>query len=104
MYNKKYRLQNIETECKNPVHAKILGKVCYLAYFKVGERGWFLCDTEEAFDPVHRIHTSEIKDVQYCGASNTRIVVVTANTTYTFDDLEHLAAIESMVNSKESRR
>lgn len=83
MYNKKYRLQNIETERKNPMHTEILGKVCYLAYFKVGERGWFLCDTEEAFDPVHRIHTSDVKDVQYTRGN--QVIVSTENTKYVFE-------------------
>ena len=83
MYNKKYRLQNIETERKNPMHAEILGKVCYLAYFKKGERGWFLCDTEATFDPVHRIHTSEVKDVQYTRGN--QVIVSTENTKDVFE-------------------
>lgn len=91
MYNKKYRLQNIETERNNPMHAEILGKVCYLAYFKKGERGWFLCDTEATFDcdtgatfdPVHRIHISEVKDVQYTRGN--QVIVSTENTKYVFE-------------------
>lgn len=82
MYNK-YRLKNIETKRKNPMHAEILGKVCYLAYFNKGERGWFLCDTEETLDPVHRIHTSKVKDVQRTRGMD--IIVSTENTKYVFE-------------------
>ena len=84
MYSKKYRLQSIETANENPIHGEILGKVCYLAYFKVGERGWFLCDTEASSDRhVHRIHTSEVKVVEYHTRSH-RVIVYTENTKYVF--------------------
>ena len=85
MYNKKYRLLNIKTERENPMHAEILDKVCYLAYFKVGERGWFLCDIEEGFDPVHRIQTSEVRSVQYTRGRGKQVVVSTENTRYVFE-------------------
>lgn len=88
MYSKKYRLQNIETERANPMHAEILGKVCYLSYFRVGECGWFLCDTDNPdglFEPVHRIRTSEVEDVQYTRGN--QVVVTTRNTKYVFNQI-----------------
>jgi hypothetical protein len=83
VYNKKYHLIDIESSKNNPLHTELKGKTCYLAYLNVGERGWFLCDTEEYFDPVHRIHTSVIKDVKY--SHDNRITVITENTKYVFE-------------------
>lgn len=83
MFNKKYILKSIESEHKNPMHADILGKVCYLSYLNVGERGWFLCDTEEHIDPVHRIHTSVVKDVKH--SRDNHITVITEHTKYVFE-------------------
>ena len=50
MYNKKYRLTNIITETYNPIHEDLTDKICYLAYFNVGERGWFLYQPNSWFD------------------------------------------------------
>ena len=83
MHNKKYRLQNLETKRKHPMYDEILGKICYLVYFKEGERGWFLCDTGEPIKPVHRIHTSKVKDVEYTRGG--QIIVYTENTKYVFE-------------------
>ena len=83
MHNKKYRLKSIATENMTDLHKNILGKVCYLAFFRVGERGWFLCDTEELMHPVHKIHTSCVKDVKYTRGN--QVVVSTENTLYVFE-------------------
>lgn len=83
MYNKKYRLVKIESSQNNPLHNNLISKICYLAYLNVGEKGWFLCDTEEHTDPVHRIHTSVVKDVKHSG--DTRITVITEHTKYVFE-------------------
>ena len=83
MYSTKYRLTNIDSKHSNTTHSEILGKVCYLAYFKPGERGWFLCDTESSYDPVHRIHTSEITKVVV--TRGLQVIVYTQNTKYVFD-------------------
>lgn len=83
MYNKKYRLQKIETEHKNSIHAEILGKICYLAYFNCGEKGWFHCVTHRNPLKVHTICTSEVKDVQYTRCN--QVVVSTKNTKYVFE-------------------
>lgn len=85
MYKKKYRLKSISSRRNNPMYAEILGKVCYIAYLNVGERGWFLCDTEEVIDPVHRIRTSEVKDVQY---TDNKVFVSTNNTKYEFEEIK----------------
>lgn len=82
MYNKKYRIEKIE-ELKNhsPLYGEMEGKICYPAYFNVGERGWFLYDTNEWCNPVHRVHTSTVENVEYI---DDRIIVTTFNTKYTF--------------------
>ena len=82
MHNKKYRLKSIATDNMTDLHKNILGKVCYIAYFKVGERGWFFCDTDET-QPLHRIHTSCVKDVKY--TRDNQVVVSTENTLYVFE-------------------
>lgn len=82
MYSKKYRIVGIEENVPNPTHEDMKGKICYLAYLNVSERGWFLLETDEWFNPVHRIHTSEIKDVEY---TNDCVIVTTENTKYTFE-------------------
>lgn len=89
MYDKKYRVTSIvktekhniiyEMDKYNPVHENLLNKICYPAYLKVGERGWLLYDTEEFFNPMHRLHTSVIKHVKY---NNDKIVIETENTLY----------------------
>ena len=83
MYNKKYRLTDIKSQKWNPLHDRLINKVCYLAYLNVGERGWFLYDTQEPMDPVHRICTSVIKNVKYTRSN--QVIVITENTKYTFD-------------------
>ena len=85
MYDKKYRLIKIEklNSKYNPLHENIDGKVCYPAYFIAGERGWFLCDTEDLFNPVHRVHTSIVQKVEY--TPDDQIIVMTSNTKYVFE-------------------
>lgn len=85
MYNKKYRLVEIKSTKSNPFHSSILNKVCYPAYLNIGERGWFLCDTEDYCDPVHRLHTTLIKDVKY--THDNKIIVTTENTEYVFEGI-----------------
>lgn len=82
VYNRKYKLIRIETMKHNDIHDFIKNKVCYLAYLNPGERGWFLCDTEDFYNPVHRVHTSIIKSVDFDGP---HVVVKTENTEYTFE-------------------
>ena len=82
MYNKKYRLTNIITEIYNPIHENVLNTICYLAYFNIGERGWFLYRTNDWFDSVNRIHTSVVKDVEY---TDNQVVVTTNNSKYVFE-------------------
>ena len=83
MYNKKYRLDEIEELGKqNPIYEDMKGKICYLAYLSIGERGYFLYeDNDDWFDVPHRIQTSIIKDVEYV---DSQVVVVTQNTKYMF--------------------
>ena len=84
MYNKKYRLNNIEEFNKhNPIYDNMHGNICYLAYLNVGERGWFLHeDKNDWFGMPHRIHTSVIKDVEYTRGN--QVIVTTQNTKFTF--------------------
>lgn len=84
MYNKKYQLITIEelNGCYNPIHEKIKGKICFSAHFNVGKIGWFMCDINDMFNSVYRIHTSEVTDVEY--TADNRIIVTTVNTRYVF--------------------
>ena len=83
MYNKKYILKNIE-ELKrhNPIYENIEGDTCYLAYLKIGERGWFLHHKSE-YDWPHRIHTSVVQKVDYTRGN--QVIVMTENTKFTFE-------------------
>lgn len=87
MYSKKYKAIEINSKDYNVVHQEVLGKVCYLAYFKTGEKGWFLYEPSEMFfpTPVHRIHTSFVNDVDY--SQPNKVIVTTNNTTYTFEEI-----------------
>ena len=82
MYDKKYRLIDIETEKYNQMHEEILHKVCYPAYFVIGERGWFLCEVNEWTGGTHRIHTSLVDNILY---ADNQFIVVTENTKYAFE-------------------
>lgn len=83
MYNKKYRLVNIiEYNRPNHIYLEMKDRVCYLAYFNPGERGWFLYETSELFEQAHRVHTSIVKEVQYL---DDLVVVTTQNTRLTFE-------------------
>ena len=88
MYDKKYILEKIEEFNKhNYINDDMECGVCYLAYFNVGERGWFLQEVEDCFGytSVHRIHTSIVKSVEYFGFPiSNQIIVETNNTKFTF--------------------
>lgn len=86
MYNKKYKLENIEEfNGHNYIYDEIEeGAICYPAYFNVGERGWFLyIENRSWHEFAHRIHTSVIDSVDYLDDDNT-IIVTTQNTRFTF--------------------
>lgn len=82
MYSKKYRLINIITEYYNPIHEGLLNKICHLAYFNVGERGWFLFRDSDWFDSADKVHTSVVKDIEYI---DDQVIVTTLNTKYVFE-------------------
>ena len=84
MYNKKYRLEKIEQFNRpNHIYLEMEGRLGYLVYFNVGERGWFLYETGDAFDDIpHRVHTTIVKDVKYTRGN--QVIVTTQNTRYTF--------------------
>lgn len=82
MHNVKYRLTDITSSEKNELHEELKNKVCYIAYLNIGERGWFLYDTEMFLEPVHRIHTSIVKNVEY--TRDNRVILTTEHTTYVF--------------------
>ena len=88
MYSKKYTLEKIEEfNGHNYIYEDMEGGVCYLAYFNVGERGWFLQESKDCFDytSAHRIHTSVVKSVEYSGFPiSNQIIVETNNTRLTF--------------------
>ena len=83
-FDKRYRVVSVESEKYNPLHDEVRDAafVCP-AYFKVGERGWFLFMENLGYDYfAHRIHTSIVKSVIYEG---NRITVQTENTKYVFE-------------------
>lgn len=83
MYSKKYKLESVEEFNRhNHLYDDILGSTCYLAYLKVGERGWILYEDEGRYSPPHRVHTSIIKEINY--TRDNRVVVTTMNTRFTF--------------------
>ena len=90
MYSKKYRLEEVEEfGGHNPIYDRAKGCICYPAYLKVGERGWFLFEVQlddEWLAYPHRLHTSVIKDVKY--TRDMRIVVTTENTKLVFKSVE----------------
>lgn len=97
MYSKKYRLEEVEEfNGHNPIYEDAKGCICYPAYLKVGERGWFLCEVDlskiQYYDyPYsgaypHRLHTSVIQDVDYIIGDELSIVVTTENTRLIFKE------------------
>lgn len=83
MYNKKYILKKIqEYRRHNPLYDDIEGSTFYLAYLKVGERGWILHQKND-YDWPHRIHTSIIQKVDYTRGN--QVIVTTENTRFTFE-------------------
>lgn len=81
MYDRKYRITSIEQFNRyNPIYRDIEGSLCYPAYLKVGERGWLLYERKDWIDPVHRVHTSEVKSVEFIGK---QIILTTQNTRFT---------------------
>lgn len=87
MYSKKYIAKSVTSSHRSECHNEVEGAICFPAYFKVGERGWFLFRHEEDFfNPYHRLHTSEVKAVEY---GNNYIKVTTQNTEYLFEVIEN---------------
>ena len=83
MYDKKYRLVEIDAKKYNPMHDEVLNKICYPAYFVVGEVGWFLCEVFSwASGGMHRIRTSPVDSILY---ADNQFIVVTENTKYIFE-------------------
>ena len=85
--SKKYRAVSVITNEPHEVHNNVQGKVCYPAYFKIGERGWFLCEMSEILfpTPVHRIHTSYVKNIEL---TENGFIVHTENTRYEFVEIK----------------
>ena len=83
MYSKKYIIEKIEEfNHHNPIYDGVEGRVAYPAYFNVGERGWFLWIEDWLVKEfAHRIHTSEIQNVEYL---DNMIIVETENTRFVF--------------------
>lgn len=84
-YDKQFKATKVETKgFRRDIHDEVEGSICYPAYFKVGERGWFLVKTDDMFGYFHRFHTSKIKNVIY---EDKRIIVETKNTIYYFEEV-----------------
>lgn len=90
-YNRKYILKNVqELRRHNPLYDDIEGNTCYLAYLKVGERGWFLHHKSE-YDWPHRIHTSVVQAVKY---KDDQVIVLTENTKFTFEVVDEYGLLK----------
>ena len=87
-FDRKYRIVSIESKRLNPMYEEVKEAVfCIPAYFKVGERGWFLFMENGMFELfAHRVHTSPVKDVIY---EENRLTVITENSTYVFEVIEN---------------
>lgn len=87
-FNKKYRAVSVKAKEPRDIHDEIRGKICYPAYFKVGECGWFLCNVFDVsfptHDTLHRMSTSTVKRVEYYDNGFT---VYTENTVYEFAEV-----------------
>lgn len=82
MYDKKYVLDKIEEfHGHNYIYDDIEGSICFPAYLKVGERGWFLYMHDEYSYVAQRIHTSIVQKVDYFDDA---IILETRNTRFTF--------------------
>ena len=88
MFDKKYRVVSVESKKFNPMHERVRESFCcYPAYFKIGERGWFLFIEGCGYDYFsHKVHTTRVKDVIY---TENRITVMTENTEYIFEVMEN---------------
>lgn len=80
-YDRKYRA-SVESKEPREVHEEINGAICYPAYFKEGERGLFLFETNDIFTPIHRLQTSKVMRVEYF---NNGLTIDTENTRYIFE-------------------
>lgn len=98
MYSKKYRLEKIEEfNGHNYIYDDMVGSICHPAYFKVGERGWFLCKTDDYyFDRAHRIHTSTVQNVEYIDDT---IVLETLNTRFSFRLIKDKGELKCHMNA-----
>lgn len=76
----RYLLTNIESESHNPLHEQLIGRLCELVSFRLNNFGYFKVDIDGKF---HRIHTSDIRDVDASDFAN-EITVTTRNSVYTF--------------------
>lgn len=91
MHSKKYKLVKIEELRRhNPLYDGIEGCTCYLAYLKVGERGWILYQKND-YDWPHRIHTSIVQEVIY---EDDRVIVQTENTRFTFEVVDEYGLLK----------
>ena len=92
MYNKKYTLKSIqEYRRHNSLYDGIEGSTFYLAYLKVGERGWILYQKND-YDWPHRIHTSVVQAVKY---KENQVIVLTENTKFTFEVVDEYGLLNN---------
>lgn len=76
----RYLLTNIESESHNPLHEQLIGRICELVSFRLNNFGYFRVQIGKDF---HRIHTSDVRDVDATDFAN-EITVTTLNSVYTF--------------------
>ena len=100
MYNKKYILKEIQEYRKhNSLYDDAEGAICYPAYFRVGERGWFLLQKND-FEWPHRIQTSVVQAVVY---KDNRIIVITENTKFTFEVVDEYGLLDKSTHTGDEK-
>lgn len=67
MYDKRYILRYITEPPDESLYSDIVGNVCYPAYFRVGEKGWFLMMNDVENDVPQRVCIPVVKSVQFAG-------------------------------------
>ena len=74
-----YLLTKVDSSMKNPLHDKMVGRICELRSMAEHEFGWFNVEMD---DGIHTVCTSIINGVSM--DDDDTLTVTTANSTYTF--------------------
>ena len=96
-----YLLSSIKSDKENSLYKEILGTVCTLEFFRMGESGWFVCDpVQEDIGKMfakkkNLIRTSSVKDIDVLESGD--VIITTMNSVYTFTRLDDSLTEEEKV-------